>query len=77
MNFEFIIETGTIEMLAGTSSTNYAFTVSHQNVPKVTLQLSDNQNVFVSNVTLSQMTIEKSSEDSATIHFQAVSKGKK
>ena len=77
MKFDFIFETGTIEMLAGVSSYSYTFDTIHQNVPKVTLVAQDNQNVFVSSVSNTQMTVNKSAEVETTIRFHAVSKGKK
>ena len=77
MKFDFIFEVGTIEMSEGLTSYNYSFEMNHQNIPKVTLVSEDNQNVFVSSVSQTQMTVNKSAEVETTIRFQAVSKGKK
>tara|TARA_Y100001963_G_C6787897_1_gene453903 strand:- start:3727 stop:3948 length:222 start_codon:yes stop_codon:yes gene_type:complete len=69
-----IVEIGTISISGGSDSYNYTFSESHKYVPKVALTCADNQNVFVSNLTKSTMTVNKSGAQEATIHFQAISR---
>ena len=69
-----IVEIGTVIMAGASDSYSYTFTESHKYIPKVVLTCADNQNAFVSNVTTSTMTVNKSGAVDATIHFQAISR---